>query len=66
MKKNRKLYMPYIIASILMIAVIYIMSFLSNSKDIANFRGADYVTQSMFLGNVIVSGFAIIFSFLHQ
>ena len=61
--KNRKLYMPYIIASILMIAVIYIMSFLSNSKDLANFRGANYVTLSMLLGNIIVSGFAIIFSF---
>ena len=63
LKKNRKLYMPYIIASIIMIAVIYIMSFLSNSKDIENFRGANYVTLSMLLGNVIVSGFAIIFSF---
>ena len=63
LKKNRKLYMPYIIASILMIAVIYIMSFLSNSKDLANFRGANYVTLSMLLGNIIVSGFAIIFSF---
>ena len=46
LKKNRKLYMPYIIASIIMIAVIYIMSFLSNSKDIENFRGANYVTLS--------------------
>ena len=63
LKKNRKLYMPYIIASIIMIAVIYIMSFLSNSKDIENFRGANYVTLSMLLGNIIVSGFAIIFSF---
>ena len=63
LKKNRKLYMPYIIASIIMIAVIYIMSFLSNSKDLANFRGANYVTLSMLLGNIIVSGFAIIFSF---
>ena len=60
LKKNRKLYMPYIIASIIMIAVIYIMSFLSNSKDLENFRGANYVTLSMLLGNIIVSGFAII------
>lgn len=63
-KKNRKFYLPYLFASIGMITMFYIMSFLAFNKGLKETM-ADYqsLTIIMMLGCVVLGIFAVIFIF---
>ena len=63
MKKNRKLYMPYILTCILMVAVFYILRFLSVSKVYKEMPGGGNAVLMMALGSVIICVFSVIFLF---
>lgn len=62
-KKNRQLYIPYIITCIVMISMSYIVSFLSKSETIMNMRGGDSVCMTLGLGINVILIFSVIFLF---
>ena len=61
--KNRKFYLPYILASIIMISIFYIMGFLSGNEGLSKFQGAESVQLLLWLGTVIVGIFSLVFIF---
>ena len=66
MRKNGRLYLPYIIACILMVAVFYIMHLLGYSKMLENFAGAGTARDMLKLGTNIMAIFGTIFLFYTQ
>lgn len=63
MKKNRRLYFPYLLTCIGMIMMYYIILFLAENPIIAAIRGGDSVQQMLSLGSYVMSFFAVIFLF---
>ena len=61
--KNRKFYLPYILASTIMISIFYIMGFLVGNKGLNNLRGTESVQLLLMLGTIIVGIFSLIFIF---
>ena len=65
-RKNGRLYVPYIATCILMIAVFYIMHLLGYSDMLQNFEGASTAKDILQLGTIIMSIFGTIFLFYTQ
>ncbi len=63
MKKNRRLYLPYLFTCIGMIMMYYIILFLAKNPIIASIRGGDSVQQMLGLGSYVMAFFAVIFLF---
>ena len=66
MKKNGKLYIPYLITCILMVSVSYIIHFLGYSDVMKGMPGSGTATDMMKLGTVIMAVFSGIFLFYTQ
>ena len=66
MKKNGKLYVPYLITCVLMVAIYYIIHFLGYSKVMEGMSGGGTATMMMQMGTFIISIFATIFLFYTQ
>ena len=62
-KQNRKFYLPYVLASVGIIMMFYIMCYLAFNKGLASLAGAEYISFIMVLGCVIIGIFSIIFIF---
>ena len=62
-RKNAKIYVPYTIMGIFVIACYYMMHSLSSNNTIKNMSGGDYVISMVQLGVGVVSIFAVIFLF---
>lgn len=62
-KKNKKLYLPYILTCIGMIMMFYIISFLSNSEPVSQLRGGETVQSTLAFGAGVMGVFSIIFLF---
>ncbi|MBQ0166583.1 MAG: ABC transporter permease [Treponema sp.] len=60
-KKNRKLYLPYIITCIAMVMMYYITAYLAHSPLINGMRGGDELQMMMAFGMVVIVVFAVIF-----
>lgn len=65
-RKNGRLYVPYIATCILMIAVFYIMHLLGFSDMLQNFEGASTAKEILQLGTIIMALFGTIFLFYTQ
>lgn len=65
-RKNGRLYVPYIFTSILMITVFYIMHLLGFSDMLRDFRGADTARMILRFGTFIMAFFGTIFLFYTQ
>ena len=65
-RKNGRLYVPYIATCILMIAVFYIMHLLGFSDMLKNFEGASTAKEILQLGTIIMALFGTIFLFYTQ
>lgn len=63
MKKNRRLYLPYLFTCIGMIMMYYIILFLAKNPIIASIRGGDSVQQMLGFGSYVMAFFAVIFLF---
>jgi len=61
--KNRRIYLPYILACAGMIMMYYITSFLSESAFVAEMRGGDIMQGMLELGTGIMTIFSAIFLF---
>ena len=65
-RKNGRFYLPYIIASILMVAVFYIMHLMGFSKMLENFQGSGTAREMLKLGTYIMAIFGTLFLFYTQ
>lgn len=62
-KKNRKLYIPYLLTCIGMIVMFYNMCFLAQARDILKITGGETLKQILFFGMIVTAIFSIIFLF---
>lgn len=65
-KKNSRLYIPYLVTCVLMVSVYYIIHFLGNSGVMNGMPGGGTATQMMQMGTVVMSLFGAIFLFYTQ
>lgn len=63
LKKNSKVYLPYLVTCVLMVAMFYIITALSLNADIQNLPGSAPVQTMLDFGSKIVAIFAFIFLF---
>lgn len=61
--KNRKMYFPYILTSILTIMMFYMMSALFHNKSVAEMNGGEMVKMLLGMGMWVAGIFAVIFLF---
>lgn len=62
-RKNKRLYLPYILTGCVMVAVHYILAFLSESPSLDQMRGGDVIRAMLPLGKFVVYFFSVIFLF---
>lgn len=62
-KKNKKLYIPYILTCIGMVMMTYIISYLTYSETIRNMRGGNEIQGFLGMGFGVMSVFSLIFLF---
>ncbi|NLK77007.1 MAG: ABC transporter permease, partial [Clostridiales bacterium] len=63
LKKNKSLYLPYILTAIGMSAMYYIMLAITWDKGIETMYGADSLRMILLLGCGVIAIFAVIFLF---
>ena len=66
MKKNGRLYVPYLVTCIMMVAVHYILHYLGNSGIMDSMPGGHTATDMMQMGTYIMALFGTIFLFYTQ
>lgn len=59
-RKNGRIYIPYILTCIFMISMFYIMLFITLNKGLSRIPGAMTLTSIMWLGTVVIGLFSII------
>lgn len=62
-RKNKRLYFPYILTGIVMVMMYYILSFLMESPAINQMKGGSIIEQVLPLGCVVIAVFSLIFLF---
>jgi len=62
-RKNRRLYVPYLLTCICMVAIHYILTFLSHSETVCRVRGASVLCSTLQMGADVVLVFSAIFLF---
>ena len=62
-RKNKRLYVPYILTCIGMVMMFYIVAFLSYSPVLTGIPGGDTLQMILSLGTGVVGVFALIFLF---
>ena len=63
MRKNKKLYIPFIITSVTMVVMQYIISFLATTPTLDYMRGSETMRTMLGLGGNVMAVFALIFLF---
>ena len=63
MKKNKRLYLPYILTLVAMVMMMYITAYLARSENIANTNRGVYAQWCLWLGIIVISIFSLIFLF---
>lgn len=63
LKKNSEIYLPFILSSTLIVAILYIVSSLSNNPSLLNSLAGSYVTMFLSIGQFVILLFAVIFLF---
>lgn len=62
-RKNRKLYLPYLITCVCMVMMHYILSFLSYNERVAAMHGGVTLCSILYLGSHVVTLFSLLFLF---
>lgn len=63
MRKNRRLYLPYLLTCIGMVTMEYIVIFLCTNQNIRSIKGGEQVAAMMGLGSYVIFFFAALFLF---
>ena len=59
--KNKKLYIPYILSSVITIAMFYIMGSVDDNGGLKEMRGAEYLESMTLIGVIVIAVFSCIF-----
>ncbi len=62
-RKNRRLYLPYILTCTGMVMMFYIIAFLAGSPLLKTLRGGAFVTQMLGMGTYVIIIFSVLFLF---
>ncbi len=62
-KKNKRLYLPYILTSAAMVMMFYIISFLAKGSSLDSVIGGDIMKQTLTFGYIVIAVFSFIFLF---
>ncbi|HBL40716.1 MAG TPA: ABC transporter permease [Ruminococcaceae bacterium] len=62
-RKNRKLYVPYILTGIGMVTMFFIISFLSGSQAVNALKGGSNIIQTLGIGAYVIALFSALFLF---
>lgn len=62
-RKNKKLYIPYILTCVCMTAMFYIVSFLSKEDSVQNISGGSEIQGILYLGSVVIGIFSLLILF---
>lgn len=62
-KKNKRLYLPYILTSAAMVMMFYIISFLAKGSSLDSVIGGDIMKQTLTFGYIVIAVFSLIFLF---
>lgn len=62
-RKNSRLYLPYLLACICTVAMFYIMLFISTNNGLGNMAGADSLILILRLGSIVIGIFSVILLF---
>ena len=62
-RKNRRLYLPYLITCMVMVMMHYIVSFLSTTSVLASIPGSDSIGFTLELGSWVMAFFSLLFLF---
>ncbi len=62
-RKNRTLYLPYIMTCVLVVAVFYILSYLSNAQFMEYMHGGSSTSFVLHLGSFVIAVFSVLFLF---
>ena len=62
-KKNKRLYLPYILTCIAMVMMMYITTYLARSESIANTNRGVYAQWCLWLGIIVMTIFSAVFLF---
>lgn len=62
-RKNRRLYFPYLLTGVVMVMMVYILFFLSDLEVLEHIRGGGSLRIALPLGGYIVSVFSLLFMF---
>lgn len=62
-KKNKRLYFPYILTGIVMVMMVYIIFFLSGLEALQHIKGGSLLRITLPLGGFVVSIFSLLFMF---
>ncbi|SCP98914.1 ABC transporter permease [Anaerobium acetethylicum] len=62
-RKNRRMYLPYLLTCVLMVAMFYILAYLSNAPFMEYMPGSASLQSVMNLGSFVIAAFAVIFLF---
>lgn len=63
MKKNKKMYLPYILTCTGMVMMLYVILYLATSGMLENVRGGIATTITLNLGSIVIAFFSVIFLF---
>ncbi|MCH5297784.1 MAG: ABC transporter permease [Ruminococcus sp.] len=62
-RKNKQMYLPYIMTCVVMVMMYYIMSFLQYSESLSNTKGVATIREILGLGTWVIAIFSCIFLF---
>lgn len=62
-RKNKKLYIPYILTCVCMTAMFYIVSFLSKEDFVQNISGGSEIQGILYLGSIVIGIFSLLILF---
>ena len=62
-KKNKIMYLPYLLTCILMVAMFYILSYLSKAGMVSVISGGDSLQFTLKLGSFVIGAFSVVFLF---
>ena len=65
-RKNRRLYTPYLLTCVGMVMMFYVVSFLSECPVLEEMRGGMTLQSMLSFGSWVIGAFALIFLFLYQ
>ena len=62
-RKNRRLYIPYLLTGAVMVMMSYIIFFLSSSEMLVHMKGGGVLRTLLPVGSVVIAAFSLMFLF---